>query len=66
MSQMGRDEEIRRMAYEMWEREGRPDGRALDHWQRAEKKWTSQHGGAPQSAKPPEPRAPPVASPIRK
>jgi Protein of unknown function (DUF2934) len=31
-----RDREIARRAYEMWELEGRPDGRALDHWLRAE------------------------------
>jgi Protein of unknown function (DUF2934) len=30
------DERIRRRAYELWEREGRPEGRALDHWRRAE------------------------------
>ncbi|TSD84050.1 DUF2934 domain-containing protein [Mycobacterium sp. KBS0706] len=30
------DEEIRRHAYEIWEREGRPEGRAEEHWRRAE------------------------------
>ena len=30
------DERIRRRAYELWEREGRPEGHALDHWRRAE------------------------------
>lgn len=29
------DEAIRRRAYEIWEREGRPEGQAEAHWQRA-------------------------------
>jgi hypothetical protein len=29
-------ERIRRRAYELWEQEGRPEGRALDHWHQAE------------------------------
>ena len=29
------DEEVREAAYFIWEREGRPEGRALDHWARA-------------------------------
>jgi hypothetical protein len=28
--------EIARLAYGYWEAEGRPDGRAVDHWLRAE------------------------------
>ena len=34
---MERDEEqaIRERAYFMWESEGRPEGRAMNHWQRA-------------------------------
>lgn len=27
---------IARRAYELWEAEGRPDGKAIDHWIRAE------------------------------
>lgn len=30
------DEERRRRAYAIWEREGRPEGRAADHWDRAQ------------------------------
>jgi len=30
------DDEIRRHAYEIWEREGRPEGRADEYWRRAE------------------------------
>jgi Protein of unknown function (DUF2934) len=29
------DERIRRRAYEIWEREGRPEGREAEHWRRA-------------------------------
>jgi hypothetical protein len=29
-------ERIKRRAYSLWEQEGRPEGRADDHWQRAE------------------------------
>lgn len=62
---MGRDDEIRRMAYDIWVREGRPEGRALDHWQRAEKTWVSQHRAPPKSAQAPEQKGQPVASPPR-
>ena len=30
------EDEICRHAYEIWEREGRPEGRAEEHWRRAE------------------------------
>jgi len=30
------EDEIRRHAYEIWEREGRPEGRAEEHWRQAE------------------------------
>jgi hypothetical protein len=29
-------EEVQHRAYLIWEREGRPDGRALEHWVQAE------------------------------
>jgi hypothetical protein len=29
------DRDLRQRAYELWEREGRPDGRAEQHWHRA-------------------------------
>jgi hypothetical protein len=32
-----RHERIRQRAYEIWEREGRPDGREHEHWDRATK-----------------------------
>jgi len=32
---INQEEQIRHRAYEIWELEGRPDGRALEHWTRA-------------------------------
>jgi hypothetical protein len=32
---MDREDRIRRRAYEIWEREGRPHGREQEHWDRA-------------------------------
>jgi hypothetical protein len=29
-------EDIAQRAYELWERDGRPEGKAFDHWQQAE------------------------------
>lgn len=31
-----RERNIRERAYAIWEKEGRPDGKSLDHWLRAE------------------------------
>ena len=31
----GGDDDIRRKAYELWEKEGRPEGRHDEHWHRA-------------------------------
>lgn len=33
---------IRERAYQIWEREGRPDGKHLEHWRRAEQEVKSQ------------------------
>jgi len=35
MSGLDDERAIRERAYFLWENEGRPEGRALDHWQRA-------------------------------
>jgi hypothetical protein len=32
----GREEQVMLRAYEIWEREGRPEGRQEEHWRRAE------------------------------
>jgi hypothetical protein len=34
--QQDRQAEVQRRAYLIWEREGRPEGKALEHWRRAE------------------------------
>lgn len=34
---IGREDEIRQRAHQIWEREGRPDGMDKDHWTRAER-----------------------------
>ena len=36
---MSRDEEIRAIAYSLWEGEGRPGGQSAEHWKRAEAQW---------------------------
>ena len=35
-------DEVARRAYEIWEREGNPSGRDLEHWVRAEEELRSQ------------------------
>ena len=36
---MHHEDRVRTIAYRIWEEEGRPDGRALDHWLKAEILW---------------------------
>jgi len=36
---MHHDEAVKVIAYRIWEEEGRPEGRALDHWLKAEALW---------------------------
>ena len=35
MQELDENKAIRERAYFLWENEGRPEGRALDHWQHA-------------------------------
>ena len=44
------DEEIRLRAYQIWEEEGRPEGKAEEHWQRASDEVTLARGDARASA----------------
>ncbi len=37
--EMNRDEEIRKVAYKLWQEEGCPDGYEIQHWLRAKKIW---------------------------
>ena len=45
MTDTSLDERIRRRADELWEQDGRPGGRALDHWLRAEAELQPATGG---------------------
>src|SRR4051812_47062808 len=40
-------ERIRRRAHEIWEREGRPDGRHAEHWAEASQEIEAEGGEAP-------------------
>ncbi len=44
---MGREEEIRLIAYQIWEEEGRPQGRDVENWLKAEATWRERHGHEP-------------------
>jgi hypothetical protein len=37
--EMNRDEEIRQVAYKLWQEEGCPDGYEVKHWLKAETIW---------------------------
>jgi Protein of unknown function (DUF2934) len=50
-----RDETVRALAHKLWEEEGRPDGRANDHWLRAVTLVDSIE--APKAKKPAAPKA---------
>jgi hypothetical protein len=40
-------EKIRQRAYEIWDREGRQEGRAEEHWQQAERELAASQADAP-------------------
>jgi hypothetical protein len=52
---------VRRRAHEIWEREGKPHGRAEDHWELAREEISEQEG-IDDTLKPIE--APPIAEPL--
>lgn len=37
MAKEEHSEQIRQLAYEIWEREGRPEGKESEHWKQAER-----------------------------
>jgi hypothetical protein len=47
---MGRGDEIRLIAYSIWEEEGCPDGRDSEHWLRAEAIWEENRKATAKSA----------------
>jgi len=53
-----REERIRERAHQLWEQEGRPDGRHADHWERAAREVDAEDrsldaGTAPDKTTPP-------------
>ncbi|MDB5359222.1 MAG: hypothetical protein JWO51_519 [Rhodospirillales bacterium] len=56
------EERVRARAHEIWVREGKPDGRAEDHWALAREE-VSEEEGIPNSLKPIEPEGP-IAEPL--
>ncbi|MBF0327511.1 MAG: DUF2934 domain-containing protein [Alphaproteobacteria bacterium] len=46
------EDRIRQRAYELWEREGRPEGRALQHWDQAAREVQGESGVEPRRAAP--------------
>lgn len=53
--EMNRDDEVRQLAYRLWQDEGCPDGQELQHWLKAETIWLEEHRPR---RKPKQPRAP--------
>ncbi|MGE5271694.1 MAG: DUF2934 domain-containing protein [Thiohalocapsa sp.] len=45
------DERIRERAYEIWEREGRPEGKSVEHWMQAEAEVSAEETGLEQEIK---------------
>ena len=62
-----KEEKIRQRAHRMWEEEGRPEGRAEEHWQRAAREVEGQPGNGstavPGNGSAPHPEAKSVGSP---
>ena len=50
-----REEEISALAREIWEAEGRPDGRDKEHWARAEELHAARAGAEPAAGWTPDP-----------
>ncbi len=44
---MAREDEIRLIAYGIWEQEGYVDGRDVEHWLKAEAIWEEKHKEKP-------------------
>ncbi|MCT2581267.1 MAG: DUF2934 domain-containing protein [Mesorhizobium sp.] len=49
-----RIERIRQRAHEIWEREGRPDGREQEHWDKATKEIDAEGGQFSEAAQNPD------------
>lgn len=55
-------ERIRQRAYELWEADGQPEGRELEHWLQAEQE-LRERGEIPPDAEIPKPEGVPSAAP---
>lgn len=42
-SQINQDEEVRQLAYKIWQEAGCPNGSDLQHWLKAEEIWLATH-----------------------
>lgn len=42
-TQIDRDQEIRQLAYTIWQESGCPNGSDLEHWLKAEEIWLEKH-----------------------
>jgi len=49
---MDRETEIRQIAYQLWEKEGRPQGRDLEHYFKAEAIYKQRHGAVASRSRP--------------
>lgn len=52
-------------SYFIWEKEGRPEGKALEHWLRAQEELAAEAASGTKSAKPKRTRATAAAKPKR-
>ncbi len=48
-----REQQIRERAHALWEADGRPEGREMDYWLRAEKEVDGQEGVPDMTSEPP-------------
>ena len=55
-------EQIRQRAYAIWEEEGRPSGRDIEHWLKAEREVTASNPGPASKLKPKGPESQTAAS----
>jgi hypothetical protein len=63
---MSQKEEVQSIAYKLWEEEGRPQGREVQHWLAAEAIWQKQHHPESQRVQSDLPKPPPKTAKPRK
>lgn len=62
---MQREDEVRLVAYNIWEEEGSPGGRDLEHWFKAEAIWQERQGQTQHVAEQPAHTDPPTPGATR-